>query len=168
MGILKKKNPPIQRIKQAYRQAPWRLQLQSIGFYLLPLIAIVMVTIIYLNISAQAATAGLKIRDMLSQQEELQRTNANQRTHLALLTTYDNMNQRAQALGYSLINSENSTYMVIPGYQGREAIQLAPLPGEDSLGQTLSDPRFQQSLWDWLYSSFSSSNSAGSDKGGTQ
>jgi len=87
MGILKKKNPPIQRIKQAYRQAPWRLQLQSIGFYLLPLIAIVMVTIIYLNISAQAATAGLKIRDMLSQQEELQRTNANQRTHLALLTT---------------------------------------------------------------------------------
>ncbi len=64
MGILKQKKPTFDRIKQAYRQAPWRLQMQSIGFYLLPVIAIALTTIIYLNISAQAATAGLHVRDM--------------------------------------------------------------------------------------------------------
>jgi hypothetical protein len=154
MGILKKKNPPIERLKQAYKQAPWRVQLQSIGLYLLPIVVIALITIIYLNISAQAATAGLQILDLRVKEEDIQRSIANERTHLALLTTYNTMQHRSEALGYFLIGSDNSIYMTIPGYKGRDVVLLAPLPEHNLVGQTLSDPRFQQSIWDWFYNMF--------------
>lgn len=153
MGILKQKKPAFDRIKQAYRQAPWRLQLQSIGFYLLPVIAIALTTIIYLNISAQAATAGLHVRDMRIEEETLLRSIANQRTRLAWLTSYPFMYQRAQALGYTQLNPADATYIVIPGYSGRQVVLMAPPPGSE-ISKALSDPRYQQSLLDWLTDTF--------------
>jgi len=153
MSLLKKKKPPFARTKQAYRQAPWRLQLQSIGLYLLPVIAIALTTIIYLNISAQAATAGLHIREMRIEEETLQRSIANERTRLAWLTSYPTMYQRARSMGYELLNPNQITYIVIPGYYGRQVILMAPPPGSE-ISKALSDPRYQQSLWDWLTETF--------------
>jgi hypothetical protein len=153
MSILKKKTPSLDRLKQAYKQAPWRIQLQSIGFYLLPVVAIALITIIYLNISAQAATAGLHVRDMRIEEEVIQRSVANQRTRLAWLTSYTTMHQRAQTLGYSLIDPKNTTFVVVPGYNGRRIVLMAPPPGE-GISKTLSDPRFQESLWEWFSNTF--------------
>lgn len=153
MSLLKQKKPAFDRIKQAYRQAPWRLQLRSIGFYLLPIIAIALTTIIYLNISAQAATAGLHVRDMRIEEETLQRSIANQRTRLAWLTSYPYMYQRAQSLGYNQLNPGDATYIVIPGYSGRQMILMAPPPGSE-LSKALSDMRYQQSLLDWIMDTF--------------
>jgi hypothetical protein len=153
MGILKKKNPPFDRLKQAYKQAPWRIQLQSIGFYLLPVISIAIITVIYLNISAQAATAGLHIRDMRIEEETMQRSVSNQRTRLAWLTSYTTMHQRAQSVGYSLIDPKNTTYIVVPGYTGRGIVLMAPPPGE-GISKALSDPRYQESLWEWFSNTF--------------
>lgn len=157
MGILKKKNPPLDRLKQAYKQAPWRIQLQSIGFYLLPVVAIALITVVYLNISAQAATAGLHVRDMRIEEETIQRSVVNQRTHLAWLTSYTTMHQRAQSLGYTLIDPKNSTFLVVPGYTGRGIVLMAPLPG-DGVSKALSDPRFQESLWEWFSNTFIDTN----------
>lgn len=153
MGILKKSKPPFDRLKQAYKQAPWRIQLQSIGFYLLPVVAIALITVIYLNISAQAATAGLHVRDMRIEEESIQRSIANQRTRLAWLTSYPTMHQRAQSLGYTLVDPKNTTFLVVPGYAGREIVLMAPLPGE-GISKTLSDPRYQESLWEWFSDTF--------------
>lgn len=164
MSLLKPKKPPFEKIKQAYRQAPWRLQLQAIGYYLLPVIAIALTTIIYLNISAQAATAGLQVRDMRIEEESLQRSIANQRTRLAWLTSYPMMYQRAKSFGYEMIKPEFTTYIVIPGYSGRQVILMAPPPGSE-ISKALSDPRYQQSLLEWLSETFfstSQSNPGGS------
>jgi Tfp pilus assembly protein PilV len=153
MGILKKKNPPLEYLRQAYKQAPWRIQLQSIGFYLLPVIAIALITVIYLNISAQAATAGLQIRKMRINEETIQRSIANQRTQLAWLTSYVTMHQRAQSMGYTLIDPKNSIFLVVPGYTGRGIVLMAPPPGEN-MSLALSDSRYQESLWDWFSVTF--------------
>lgn len=153
MSLLKPKKPPFEKIKQAYRQAPWRLQLQALGYYLLPVIAIALTTIIYLNISAQAATAGLHVRDMRIEEESLQRSIANQRTKLAWLTSYPMMVQRARSFGYEMIKPEFTTYIVIPGYSGRQVILMAPPPGSE-ISKALSDPRYQQSMLDWLSETF--------------
>jgi len=153
MGILKKSNPPLDRLKQAYKQAPWRVQLQSIGFYLLPVVTIALITVIYLNISAQAATAGLHVSAMRIEEETIQRSIANQCTHLAWLTSYTTMHERAQALGYTLIDPRNTIFLVVPGYTGREVVLMAPLPGA-GISKTLSDPRYQESLWEWFYNTF--------------
>ena len=157
MSILKKKNKTIERVRQAYKQAPWRVQLRSIGFYLLPVISIAMVTIIYLNISAQAATAGLKIQNLHEEEEIIQRSIANQRTQFAWLTSYTTMQKRADSLGYVLLDPNTATYIIIPGYQGRETVLMAPLPDQSPIVSAAADPRFQQSLWDWFYTTFVSS-----------
>ena len=57
--------------KQAYKQAPWRRQIQSVGMSLLPVIALVALISIYLIISAQSASAGLEIMDMHYEEEEI-------------------------------------------------------------------------------------------------
>jgi len=51
-----------QNLIQAYRQAPWRTQLQWIGFFLLGLVIIVTVAGLYLSITAQSTTAGVEIK----------------------------------------------------------------------------------------------------------
>jgi len=154
MGILRKKNNTVEWVKQAYKQAPWRSQLRSIGFYLLPVIAVALVTIIYLNISAQAATAGLKIQDLREEEESIQRSIANQRTQFAWLTSYTTMKKRAESLGYILLDPNTASYLVIPGYQGRKTVLMAPLPGRSTIVSAAADPRYQQSLWDFFYAFF--------------
>ncbi len=150
MSLFKKKKTPMDNFRQAYKQAPWRLQLQSIGFYLLPVAAIALITILYLNISAQAATAGLQIRSYRTIEEELQRSIADKRTQLAWLTSFTTMQKRAAALGFSQIDPATVNYMVIPGYAGREAASLASTHDGETYLKAYAEPRYQESLWDWF------------------
>ncbi len=84
------------KTKQAYKQAPWRRQIRSLGYSLLPVIALVVVAALHLIISAQSAEAGLQIMDMHYQEEEILRQIANQRTELAFSTSYKKMLARAE------------------------------------------------------------------------
>ncbi len=154
------------KTKQAYKQAPWRRQLQSVGISLMPVIAIVAVLSIYLIISAQAASAGLEIMDMHYEEEEILRIIANQRTELAWKTSYTEMQKRAEKTGYEVAAAENVHFMVIPGYQGQNPVLLAPPPGsENTLGPVLNE-YYQQSLWDWFYSTFLTTSPESSEAAG--
>ncbi|HEY60212.1 MAG TPA: hypothetical protein G4N92_05965 [Anaerolineae bacterium] len=138
------------RFVQAYRQAPWRVQLHALGLYLLPLIAIAVIGALYLIIGAQAAEAGLKVRSLRKKDEELQRVIAHEQTQFALITSYKEVEKRAEKLGYERINPDVVTYMVIPAYHGRETLILAPPPGSDQIHQPIININYQQSLWEWL------------------
>jgi hypothetical protein len=142
------------KIKQAYRQAPWRRQIQSVGISLLPVIALVVVISIYLIISAQSAAAGLEIMDMHYQQEDIMRVIANQRTELAWKTSYTQMSKRAEQNGYEAAPAESVHFMSIPGYEGQNPVMLAALPGSDNKLGPLVNEYYQQSLWDWIYNTF--------------
>jgi hypothetical protein len=102
------------KTKQAYKQAPWRRQLQSAGFSLVLVIAILAVLSIYLIISAQAASAGLEIMDMHYEEEEIMRIIANERTELAWKTSYTEMQKRAEKAGYQVPPAANGHFMTIP------------------------------------------------------
>jgi len=142
------------KTNQAYKQAPWRRQLQTAGISLLPVIAIAVVVSIYLMVSAQSAAAGLQIMDMHYEEEEVLRSIANLRTELAWKTSYTEMQKRANNLGYSIAPAETVHFMTIPGYQGQNAVLIAPPPGiENDLGPILNE-YFQQSLWDWFLETF--------------
>jgi hypothetical protein len=151
--------------KQAYKQAPWRRQLRSVGMSLMPVIALAVVVSIYLIISAEAAEAGLEIMDMHYEEEEILRTIANHRTELAWKTSYTTMKERAAEAGYEPASEENVHFMTIPGYQGQNTALLAVMPGnENTLGPILNE-FYQQSLWDWLYSTFLTTNSTSEGQG---
>ena len=88
------------RIVQAYRQAPWRTQLQWTGLFLLVLVLVASVASIYLNVSASAAASGREIQRLGQQSEDLERSIADLRTQLAMLTSAANMEKRAEAMNF--------------------------------------------------------------------
>ena len=51
----------VTRIVRKYRQAPWRVQRQWIGLFLLALVLVAMVAAIYLNVTVRATVAGREI-----------------------------------------------------------------------------------------------------------
>ena len=139
------------RFIQAYRQAPWRVQLQWSGLFLLGLVSIVIVAAVYLNISTQAASAGLEIQNLEIDKEETLRTIADLRTKQALLTSQLEMEKRAKDLGFVTTDPSQTTYLVVPGYPGRQAVILAPPPGPAGIKIPLIKPSYTQSLWEVLF-----------------
>jgi hypothetical protein len=135
---------------QAYQQAPWRLQLQSLGLFLLGLVAAVMIAGLYLNVTAQASAAGARIQELEAEKEELMIDIAGLRTELGELTSADNMRRRAEAMGFQPANMETAQYLVIPDYPGKNVVMLAPPPVQER-PRTLILPAYKESLWDFLF-----------------
>ena len=150
--------------KQAYKQAPWRRQIQTIGLSLLPVVLIAAGIAVYLIISAQAATAGLEIMDLHFEEEDILREIANQRSSLAYITSYSQMQKRAKKLGFVLPEKESLHHMVIDGYRGQDAVLIAPPPGSRNTPAILLNSTYQESLSSWLFSTFFSP--AGKSTGG--
>lgn len=140
------------RFIQAYRQAPWRIQLQWAGLFLLGLVIAVVTGGIYLNIIARASTAGLEIKDLEVSREETQRKIADLRTKMAYLTSQAVMQKRAEDLGFVDVDPSQVTYLEIKDYPGRQPLISAPLPGSAEVTRPpLIKPIYTQSLWEVLY-----------------
>ena len=139
------------KIMQAYKQAPWRVQLQRLFYIALAIVMILVVAALYLNISAQAATAGLDFQGYEWQRQDLERQIANNIAILGQITSEENMVERAKALGYTPIAIDKAVYVVVPGYTGRQPAIFAPAPSSDMLADPIIKPSYTQSLWEWLF-----------------
>ena len=138
------------RILQAYKQAPWRVQLQWIGLFLLGLVLIAAVAGLYLNISAQAATAGRMIQYLESNIDDINNEIAELTTELAKVTSTDNMKSRAEEMGFKLIDPNQAVYLEIPGYNPEADLILAP-PRVNIIHQSpIVQSSYKISLWDWF------------------
>lgn len=146
---------------QAYQQAPWRLQLQRIGGFMVLLVAVVLIAGVYLFISAQTATAGLEIQSLERQREALDRTIADRRAVLAEISSANSMYTRAIEMGFVRADMSTALYMQIPGYLGRQSAMIAPPPSSNSLPAPIIKQAYRQSLWEWFYDGVLSSVSYG-------
>jgi cell division protein FtsL len=147
------------RTMQAYQQAPWRIQVQWIGLFLLILLLVASVSGVYLSVSASASTAGREIQYL---QSKIDRDNlgiANLSSELAFLTSAAQMDQRAKDMGFVSVDAENETYIVVPGYVQQDTVQLAPPLGQVMIQPPVIQPSYTQSLWDWIMQMLSSSGS---------
>ncbi len=137
-------------ILQAYKQAPWRIQIQWIGLFLLVLVLIASITGIYLSISAQAAASGRRIQSLERQTSNINNEIAQLTANLAAERSVENMKNRAEAMGFVPLNPHEAVYLEIPGYDPHANLVLAP-PRINIMSET---PRilttYQISLWDWL------------------
>ncbi len=150
------------KLVQAYRQAPWRVQLQRLGYFALGIIMVLLVAALYLNISAQAATAGLDFQGLEFQRQSLQRQIADLDATLARVTSEESMRARAEALGFKPISSDKAVYVVVPGFTGRQQAALAPVPDANMLAEPIIKPSYTQSLWEFLFQGILTwSNSSG-------
>jgi hypothetical protein len=142
------------RLTQAYRQTPWRTQLQWIGLFLLALIILATVAGVYLSVSAGAAAVGREIQQLEYDREMTAREIADKRTLLAQLTSTRQMSKRATEMGYAAIQAGSVQYMVIPGYIPRQPASLVTSSAYNAYQPSLVEPRFTQSLLEWITEQF--------------
>jgi uncharacterized membrane protein YciS (DUF1049 family) len=153
----------VTQIVQHVRQAHWRVQRQWIGLFLLGLVAVSMVAGIYLNITVRATLAGREIQSLQNQLIDDQRANSDQETILAGLTSVESMQQRAEAMGFAPADPGSITYVVVPGYTPKTAVDMSQ-PEADSQNQLQNPvllPDYTESLFDWITRTLASSTSAG-------
>jgi cell division protein FtsB len=132
----------------AYRQAPWRIQRQWLGGFLLAVLGIAMVASLYLDVTAQAAIAGRQIQGLSADIIAMQQSNADLQSHLAVLQSTGAMEQRAKALGYQPVDPEQVQYVVVPGYlPPKPELLTAPVlqPSAPRI-----PPEYTESLIEWL------------------
>lgn len=135
---------------QAYKQAPWRIQLQWIGLFLLGLVLVAATTGVYLNISAQAATSGRKIQSLEWDINEINNEIAERTTELSTIRSTHNMITRAEELGFSMMNANQAVYLEIPGYNPHADLVLAP-PRVNIISESpIVRSSYKISLWNWL------------------
>ena len=133
----------------AYKQAPWRIQLQWIGNFLLGMFGLALIAALYLDITSQAALAGRSIQDMMGQITVIQNANADLESQLASITSTTVMEQRAVAMGYQPVDPTQIEYVVVPGYHEPQPAILSAAP---VLQPALPSqpPEYTQSLIEWL------------------
>lgn len=136
---------------QAFKQAPWRGQVQSAGLFLLGLVVVIVIASIYLSISGRAASAGLGAYRMSVERQTLERQIADRKARIAILTSVTVMEQRAKEMGFERVSSTDPVYVMVPGYPGKQSVVLAAPPGIDESNRSLVLPIYRQSIWDWLF-----------------
>jgi cell division protein FtsB len=138
------------RLLQAYKQAPWRVQLQWIGLFLLILVLVAAVTGVYLSINAQAAAAGRKIQSLEYQIEETNNQISDLTTDLAKAQSAERMMGRAKELGFHLLDPETAVYIEVPGFDPEAEVVMAP-PRVNILNEVpIMQSSYKSSLWDWF------------------
>jgi hypothetical protein len=133
----------------AYKMAPWRVQRQWIGGFLLALVSLAMVAALYLDVTARAAIAGREIQDLSSQMTILQHHSADLQTDLGTLTSTSVMEQRALDLGFRPMEPDEVEYLVVPGYAPPQPAILSALP-KAGLSAPSIPPEYSESLLEWL------------------
>jgi len=103
----------------------------------------------------------LEIQTLERERESLNRTIADRRAKLAELTSAGVMSQRAADLGFIRPDMSTTIYMVIPGYQGRQPVMIAPPPSSDNLPSPIIKQSYRQSLWEWFFEGVLGSGNGG-------
>lgn len=137
------------RIIHAYRQAPWRVQRQYVGAFLLAIIIVALISALYLDVTARAALAGREIQNLRVEITSMQRINADLETELASLTSSSMMQRRALELGYRPVKPGELDYVFVPGYTAPEPDIL--LSAIDTTSPAIHLPEeYTQSLIEWM------------------
>lgn len=140
----------VRQLTQAYSQTPWRRQLQLLGLFLLFVVLAALVAGIYLNVTARAGTLGREVQIMQDRIEELQLQNADLETRLAMVNSAAEMEKRALDMGFTPLERDEVTYIVVPGYISRQQAVIAPPPKPKTIVPASLPSDYTESLLVWL------------------
>lgn len=135
---------------QAYRQAPWRRQVQMGAMVLGSVAALAIIAAIYLNVTARAATTGRQVQQLQEARQDLEQEIEDLETQLAYITSIEVMRIRADKLGFESVTPAEMTYLTVDAYQGRADAQLAPHPSTQFGSSVRLPAAYTQSLFEWL------------------
>jgi cell division protein FtsL len=139
-----------QQLIQAYRQAPWRQQVQWIGLFLIGVIFLAVIAGLYLSITARAAEHGRRIQAIRLAKETTEKEIQDLESRLAELTSIERMDEITDEMGFHVVNENQVLYLIVPGYPGRQLAWEATQPEGELESQADLPPEFTQSLLEWL------------------
>ena len=138
------------KIIQAFKQAPWRVQLQRIGLIFIGLVSFALISGLYLSISASTYATGVQEQRLEATREALQRENADLEAQNAALLSASLMQTRSNEVGFNSPNPNEFVYIVIQNYAGRQ--MKVPVPKlNPEARRMLIKPEYKQSLWEFLF-----------------
>jgi hypothetical protein len=116
----------------------------------LPVVALLVVSGMYLAVNAKVADAGREVLTLEQRHEDLERVNAELTSLLAQTTSPQRMMERATSMGFRPAMPGEIEYVVVPGVI-RPAEFVAPSPTISSqLGEAGLSPAFTETLGEWL------------------
>jgi len=138
------------RLFQAYKQAPWRVQLQWIGLFMVCVVLISAITSVYLSINSQAATAGREIQSLEYQISTMNDEIAELTADLAEAKSTEKYRAKAESLGFRLMDPADAVYLEVSGYDPDANLVLAP-PRVNLISEVpIVQSSYKSSLWDWF------------------
>lgn len=140
----------LESFTQSYSQAPWRKQLQFVGVFVAILVAIALVAALYLSVSARTAKAGREIQQLQGKIVTIDQEIEDLKSKLAILRSAQVMSDRARSMGYKPIKPDQTLYILIPGYSGRQPAVLAPLTQPAVINANPIPSEHTESLFVWL------------------
>jgi len=150
----------VTQIVQKVRQAPWRVQRQWIGLFLLALVMMAMVAGIYLNVTVRATLSGRETQNLRNEVTNNEHINADSETQLAALTSVEAMQKRAEVMGFQPANPDEITYVAIPGYVMQSAVDLST-PDSSQPDDPIILPEYTESWFDYFINQQTESASVG-------
>jgi len=139
----------INRLNHAYSQAPWRVQRQWVSVFLLIVLGFGMIAALYLMVTSQAAIVGREIQDLRLEIVQVEHATADLQTELAHLTSKNEIERRAYALGLRPVEPAEVEYLYVPGYVAPKGAMLASAPELQPSAPSIP-PEYTQSLLEWL------------------
>jgi hypothetical protein len=135
---------------QAYKQAPWRVQLRFTGNSLLPLIGLLIIGGLYLAISARLAKTGREVLELENERDTLARQQAELTATLAELNSPERMVERALALGFKPVGPDEVEYILVEGYEAPDPFVAPQPPNPSGVGEGSLSPAYTETLGTWL------------------
>jgi hypothetical protein len=139
-------------LSRAFKQAPWRVQVQVIASLAAGTIVLVALGGLYLTEASRAATAGRDVQTLQVAKADLQFAIDRQTTLIAEAKSVSRLQKRAEELGYAPAQTEQIDFVLVDGYYGPR------LPGP---AETVPAPvvvqthEYDQTLGAWLASQLS-------------
>lgn len=139
-----------EKLIQAYKNTPWRKQFQVIGLFSAGIVGIAIVGGVYLTVTAQAATYGRRVQAVREEISEVERDIQDMQAELAYLTSAEYMAARIEGSDYIPVNPNRVTYLVVPGYSGRNPVDLTAKAESSEEAVVQLPPAYTMSLMDWV------------------
>ena len=139
------------KLKQAYPQLPWRGELQTLGVFLVGIVLFLLVSIIYLNVSAKTAGIGREIQSYQATAVAIEQENEDLKSELAMLSSSRVLERRSESMGFRALDTNEALYVYVPGYSGRRSLTLAPPQKPTVVRAHVILDEYTESIVQWLY-----------------
>jgi len=135
---------------QAFKQAPWRLQIRATSRTALWIVGLLVLGGLYLAVNAKVARAGRELMVLERQQELLARANAELNATYAGLTAPELMMARAAYFGFRPVKPEEVEYIRVEGAISDPSFVAPRPPRSDTNRFGMLSPSYTETLGERL------------------